>query len=279
MSSTSSRDESGEQSTAAVIAGQPLGTSAFGRSLKQWRQQRGQSQLELSLRAEVSQKHISFLETGRSRPKGETIRKIAEALEIPLREQNKLYETAGLPSRFPDVDYREAAIGPYREAIFRMLKQQDPYPAYVVDRWWNLVDANEAGKALFMAPGADTPNLVDAFMAPGAFREMVENFDEVAWAFLRRLRAEVLQVPSDEKMQALLGRAHDYLKDTKEPENTAPHELAICPRLRLGDVIINTVTMVAQFSEPNAVILDELRLELVFPADAEAAAFFAGMQG
>jgi transcriptional regulator with XRE-family HTH domain len=257
---------------------QPLGTSAFGRILKQWRQQRGQSQLELSLRAEVSQKHISFIETGRSRPKHETIKKVVEALEIPLREQNKLYEMAGLPSRFPDIGYEATAIGPYRDAIFRMLKQQDPYPAYVVDRWWNLVDANEAGKALFMAPGTDTPNMVDAFMAPGPFRDMVENFDEVAWAFLKRLRAEVLQVPGDEKMQALLVRAQNYLKNIKEPKSIAPHELAICPRLKFGDVVINTVTMVAQFSEPNAIILDELRLELVFPADAEAAAFFAGIQ-
>ncbi len=254
-----------------------VANTAFGRMLKQWRQQRGQSQLELSLRADVSQKHISFIETGRSRPKGETVRKVVEALEIPLRDQNKLYEMAGLPARFVDVTYNAAALTPYREAILRMLKQQDPYPAYVVDRWWNLVEANEAGKMLFMAPGFDTPNMVDAFMAPGAFREMVENFDEVAWAFLRRLRAESLQAPGDEKMQALLKRAQAYLQDIPEPQISGAHELALCPRLRIGDAVINTVTMVAQFSEPNAVILDELRLELVFPADDEAATFFESM--
>ncbi|UTW56550.1 helix-turn-helix domain-containing protein [Kordiimonas sp. SCSIO 12610] len=253
-------------------------TSSFGRMLKQWRQHRGHSQLELSLRADVSQKHISFIETGRSRPKVETVRKVAEALEIPLREQNKLYEMAGLPARFPDVHYDAAALTPYRDAIFRMLKQQDPFPAYVVDRWWNLIEANEAGKMLFMAPGLDTPNMVDAFMAPGAFRDMVENFDEVAWAFMKRLRAEAMQAPGDEQMQALLSRAQAYLQNVPEPKTTDRHELALCPRIKMGDAVINMITMVAHFSEPNAAILDELRLELVFPADAEAAAFFTAMQ-
>jgi transcriptional regulator with XRE-family HTH domain len=263
--------------TTAEIKTSNIANTAFGRLLKQWRQQRGQSQLELSLRADVSQKHISFIETGRSRPKGETVRKVVEALEIPLREQNKLYEMAGLPARFFDVTYDAAALIPYREAILRMLKQQDPYPAYVVDRRWNLVEANEAGKLLFMGPGLDTPNMVDAFMAPGVFRDMVENFDEVAWSFLRRLRAEALQAPGDAKMQALLKRAQAYLQDIPEPQISGVHELALCPRLRIGDTVINTVTMVAQFSEPNAVILDELRLELVFPADDEAATFFKRM--
>lgn len=251
--------------------------SGFGRLMKQWRQHRGHSQLELSLRAEVSQKHISFMETGRSRPKEDTVHKVAEALEIPLRDRNKLFELAGLAPQYAEVSISDQAVTPYKDALIRLLAQQDPFPAYVVDRWWNLVETNEAGKKLFMAPGADTPNLVDAFMAPGMFRDMVMNFPEVAWAFYRRLRSEALQAPADERMQELAARAKAYLSDIPEPLHLGPHELALCPKLKIGDTVINTVTMIAQFSEPNAIVLDELRLELVFPADAEAAAFFAMM--
>ncbi len=251
--------------------------NGFGLMMKQWRQHRGHSQLELSLRAEVSQKHISFMETGRSRPKGETVHKVAEALDIPLRDRNKLLELAGLAPEYADVALTDQAVTPYKDALMRLLKQQDPYPAYVVDRWWNLVEANQAGRMMFMAPGKDTPNLVDAFMAPGMFRDMVINFAEVAWAFYRRLRAEVLQAPGDERMLQLETRAKEYLSDVPEPINLGQHELAICPKLQIGDAVVNTVTMIAQFAEPNAIVLDELRLELVFPADAQAAAFFAGM--
>ncbi len=248
--------------------------NGFGRLMKQWRQQRGHSQLELSLRAEVSQKHISFMETGRSRPKEDTVHKVAEALEIPLRDRNHLYEMAGLAPQYVDVAISDQAVAPYKEALMRLLSQQDPYPAYVVDRWWNLVEANNAGRAIFMAPGVDTPNMVDAFMAPGMFRDMILNYNEVAWAFYRRLRSEAMQAPSDMKMQKLAERAVSYLADVPEPSGLNQHELAICPKFKIGDTVVNTVTMIAQFSEPNAIVLDELRLELVFPADDAAATFF-----
>lgn len=253
--------------------------SGFGRMMKQWRQHRGHSQLELSLRADVSQKHISFMETGRSRPKEETVYKIVEALEIPLRDRNKLFELAGLAPQYAEVSISDQAVTPYKNALIRLLEQQDPYPAYVVDRWWNLVEANKAGQRFFMASGENTPNIIDAFMMPGVLRDMVLNFPEVAWALYRRLRSEAIQAPTDEKMQALASRAKEYLADIPESIQSGPSELALNVKLKIGDTIINTVTMIAQFSEPNAVVLDELRLELVFPADAEAAAFFTMMAG
>lgn len=124
-------------------------TTAFGRHMKQWRRQRGLSQLQLAVRADVSQRHLSFIETGRSRPRADVVHKLAEALEIPLRERNMMLEAAGLAPSYPEMPLSNDAVAPFRHAIQRMLEAHEPYPAYVINRWWELVDANEAGHRLF----------------------------------------------------------------------------------------------------------------------------------
>ena len=238
-------------------------TTAFGRHMKQWRRQRGLSQLELATRAGVSQRHISFLETGRSRPREDLVNRVTEALEVPLRHRNTLLASAGLAPGFPEMALTDAAVAPFREAIDRMLAAQEPYPAYVINRWWDVVDANAAGRRLFpMEPGS-TPNAVDAFIGPGIYREMIENFPAVAWGFLHRLRREVADAGPDERLQALLERAEGYLEDVPYAEDEQGSELVICPRLRIGDQVVRTISMVAQFGSVREVTLDELRVELI----------------
>ena len=256
---------------------QPSAVSPFGRHLRLWRKRRGLSQLELAHRAEVSQRHLSFIETGRSRPKQDVVHRVAEALAVPLRERNTLLEAAGLPARFAERQLSDEILAPFRDAIGRILKSHEPYPAYVINRWWEVVDANRAGSQFWPKSSETGLSSVDYFLAPGPGREMIENFSEVAWLFLRRMRREIAEAGPDPRLEALLERAEAYLEDVPRPSATqaaGSSDVVLCPRLRIGDRVIRTITMVARFGSAREVTLDELRVELVFPGDAEAEAFF-----
>ena len=166
------------------------------------------------------------------------------------------------------------AAEPFRNAIRMMLEGHEPYPAYVINRWWDLIDANKAGRRIFPQAGDGPINLVDAVLAPGRFREMIENFSAVGWMFLRRMRREVADSGPDERLQELLERAEAYMKDVPVDVENAAADLAICAHFRIGDRVIKTVSMEARFGTAREVTLDELRVELVFPRDEEAEAFF-----
>ena len=247
--------------------------TAFGRYMKQWRRQRGLSQLDLAGIADISQRHLSFLETGRSRPREDVIHKVAEALQVPLRDRNILLEAAGLAPAYPEISLSDEAAAPFFAAIRQMIESHEPYPAYVINRWWELVDANEAGRRFF--PHGDGPiDLVDAFLRPGPTRDTIVNFSVAGWTFLRRLRREVLAAGPDERLQELLERAESYMEDAPIGTETLGSELVACPHFRIGDQVIKTVSMVARFGAAREVTLDELRVELVYPGDEEAETFF-----
>ena len=116
--------------------------------------------------------------------------------------------------------------------------------------------------------------VVDSFLGPGTVREMIENFSAVGWTFLGRIRREVANLGPDERLQALLERAEAYMKDVPVDTENPGSELVVCPHFRIGDQVIKTVSMVARFGTAREVTLDELRVELVFPRDAEGEAFF-----
>jgi len=242
--------------------------------MKRWRRQRGLSQLDLAVRAELSQRYVSFIETGRSRPRADVVQRVAEALQVPLRDRNIMLEAAGLAPHYPEVPLSDGAAEPFRNAIRTMLESHEPYPAYVINRWWELIDANVAGRRIFPETGDGPINLVDTILAPGPTRELFDNFSAVAPVFLRRIQREVADSGPDERLQAVLKRAENYLKDLPVDTNDAEDDLVICPHLRIGDQVIKTVSMVARFGTARDVTLDELRVELVFPRDQEADAFF-----
>lgn len=256
----------------APSADRPAPTD-FGRLLRLWRTHARMSQLELASRADLSQRHLSFIETGRARPGSDVVQRVAAALEIPLRDRNRLLSAAGLAPSYPELPLDAAAAAPFRAAVQRLLEAHDPFPAFVLDRWWDVVDANRAAQRLFPQVGATHANAVEAFLAPGGLREIVVNFAEVASMYLRRLQAEVAEA-SDDRLQATLLRARELLADVVLPDPGRSSDLVICPRLRLGGEIIGTVTMVARFGATRAVTLDEMRVELIFPADADAERWF-----
>ena len=164
--------------------------TAFGRHMRRWRQRRGLSQLDLATRTDLSQRHVSFIETGRSRPRAAVVQRVAEALEVPLRDRNILLEAAGLAPIYPEVSLSDGAADPFRNAIRKMLESHEPYPAYVINRWWELIEANAAGRRIFPETGDGPMNLVDTILGPGPMREMIDNFSAVGWVFLRRIRRE-----------------------------------------------------------------------------------------
>ncbi len=175
---------------------------------------------------------------------------------------------------YPEVLLSDGAAVPFRNAIRKMLESHEPYPAYVINRWWELIDANAAGRRFFPQTGNGPINLVDAFLGPGPIREMIENFSAVGWMFLRRMRREVADSGPDERLQELLERAEAYMKDVPVDVEDPGSEFVVCPHLRIGDQVIKTVSMVARFGTAREVTLDELRVELVFPRDDEGEAFF-----
>ena len=254
------------------MVGHPGSATAFGRQLRLWRSWARLSQLDLALRAGLSQRHLSFVETGRSRPGTDVVLRLATALDIPLRDRNRLLESAGLAHHYPEVELTDGISAPFRAAVSRLLEAHEPYPAFVLNRWWEVVDANAAARRLFPAGAEGFPDAVEAFLAPGGLREIVENFGEVAGMYLRRLQAEVAEA-SDERSLRLLARAKELLADVPLGSDIGDG-LVICPRLRFGDEVVSTATMVARFGATREVTLDELRVELVFPADDAARAFF-----
>jgi transcriptional regulator with XRE-family HTH domain len=252
--------------------GRTASPTAFGKQLRLWRSWARLSQLDLAVRAGLSQRHVSFIETGRSRPGTAVVLRIADALALPLRDRNRLLESAGLRPHFPEVALTDGASAPFLAAIARLLESHEPYPAFVLNRWWDVVDANASARRLFPVPTGGVQNAVEAFLAPGGMREMIENFPEVAAMYLRRLQAEVGEA-SDERSLKLLARARDLLADVDLGAD-AGDGLVICPRLRLGNEIVSTATMVARFGATREVTLDELSVELIFPADEAASRFF-----
>ena len=249
-------------------------TSPFGQQLRHWRNVRSLSQLELALRAEVSTRHLSFMETGRSRPTDEMVLRLAEALSLPLRERNALLRVAGFAPHYRETQLSAPELAPFRSIVDRMLAKHEPYPAFALDRWWDIVAANHTAQHLFNALGATSPNAIEVFLGDGPVRQMLDNWSELAWSTVSRLRSEISTGGADERLVQLLQRAEGLVKGVPAPSDASLSSAVLCTRLRLGDRVLNLTGTVASFSTPRDLTLDELRIELIFPADAEAERFF-----
>jgi len=253
----------------AIMDEEPV--SPFGARLRRWRRHRGLSQLGLAGQVGSTARHISFLETGRSRPSRQMVLRLAEVLRVGLRESNQLLHAAGLPATYPQAALDSADLAPYRAAIDRMLQAHEPYPAMVVDGRWNVVFANRACGVLF-GPGVVGSNFVRDSLANPAAAQAIVNWPEVAWAGLDRLRHQLDRTPFDAELRELVGRAEAALAGVARPP--AETQLMICPWFRVGDEVIRTIAMVARFDPIAEITLDELRVELMYPMDATADRFF-----
>jgi transcriptional regulator with XRE-family HTH domain len=250
-----------------------LQVSPFGARLRQWRAARGVSQLALAVRVGSTPRHLSFLETGRSRPSRQMVLRLGEALDLPLRERNQLLHAAGLPGAYPEAGVHSVDLAPFRAAVESLLAAHMPYPAMVVDGRWNVVFANDASARLY---GGDVvgANMVRRFLSdPAAARQAIVNWAEVAWAGLDRLRHQRDRTPLDAQLTELLTLAEAALSGVPRPD-MASSDLVVCPWFRVGDRIVKTIGMVARFDSPAEVTLDELRIELAYPLDENSERFF-----
>ena len=250
---------------------------AFGPRLKWWREQRGLSQLALSGAADMSQRHLSFLESGRAEPSREMVLRLAAVLDLPLRQQNALMLAAGFAPVWRESDLGAPELAEVNDALDYMLAQQEPYPAFVVNRRWNLLRANGgAGRLVtFLLGAAPTGpvNLADALIAPEVLRPFIENWEEVAVHFLRSVQADAVAdgtVETADLMQRLT--AYPGVPPLSRVAPLETHTPVLSIHFRKSDTRLSVFTTIATLGTPQDVTLQEIRIECFFPADAASAA-------
>jgi transcriptional regulator with XRE-family HTH domain len=247
----------------------------LGSFLRYWRQQRGKSQLDLSLDSGVSQRHISFVESGRSTPSRELLLSLARTLDVPLREQNVLLLASGYaPVHLESAwDTQEMAI--VNNVVDRMLKQNEPHPALMMDRYWNVLRTNEAAPRFFgsfvdLSKWPKPRNLLHLIFDPEGLRPFLENWDVVASGLLQRVYREAIGHITDEKTSKLL----DDLKRYPDVANLSASVKNIrnqAPVLPITFVKENErfsfFSMISSVGLPQDITAQEFRIECMFPVE------------
>ena len=262
----------------------------FAELLRTTRGARRLSQLQLSVEAEVSQRHLSFLESGRALPSREMVLQLARALDLPLRERNHLLMSAGFAGIYPTRRLEAADMQPARAALELLLAHHEPYPAIVVDRAWNLFMANAVVPRVFGAMGdldkmfrsvcaERAPNVLELLLHPDGMQPYIRNFEDVAVPLLVRTAREALEHPH---VQVVLDRVLGYptiparwrnldLQRTPSPLPVLATEFAV------GDQRLEVFSMMTTFGTPLDVTTDELRVESFFPANAASEALLRAL--
>jgi len=250
---------------------------SVGALLRGWRERRRLSQLDLALQAAVSTRHLSFVETGRSRPSREMVLRLAAELDVPLRERNHLLLAAGYAPAYAETALAAPEMAAVRAAVRQVLAGHEPYPAVVVDRHWNLVEAN-ASVALFtegLPPPLLAPpiNVLRASLHPDGFARQIVNLGEWRAHTLGRLRRQVARV-ADPALAALYDELRGYPGGAAEPEGELPGggDLVVPLRVRVDGRALSFFGTVATFGTPLDVTVAELAIESFYPADAATAA-------
>ena len=249
-----------------------------GSLLRDWRQRRRMSQMDLSLEAEVSTRHLSFVETGRSKPSRELVLHLAEHLDVPLRERNALLLAAGYAPSYAQSPLDAGAMAPVRAALDAILAGHEPFPAIVVDRRWDLVTANRPAFTLLaegvdpalLAPPINTLRLV---LHPDGLAPRVANLGEYSAHLLDRLRRQA-NASGDEGLVALHEELAGYpgVRDDG-PVHASPADLLFVPLvLRTGSETLTFFSTIATFGTALDITIAELAIESFFPADAATAA-------
>ncbi|WP_030548957.1 helix-turn-helix domain-containing protein [Streptomyces albus] len=264
-----------------------------GALLRGWRELRRISQLELALRADSSARHISFIETGRSRPSRELLLRLAGQLDVPVRERNALLVAAGYAPQFPERPLDDPALEPLRAELERLLAGYEPYPAFVVDGTYTVVAANRGLAALLegvAAPLLQPPlNALRVALHPGGLAPRIRNHAEWRGHLLGRLERQLPLVRS-----APLRALYEELRDYPAPPAPAPapgrgaapaspasasptagerEPVALPMRLEHGGRVLSFVSTIATFNTPMDVTVSELAIETLLPADAETGAY------
>ena len=249
--------------------------SELGSMLRQWRTLRATSQMKLSLDTGISQRYLSFIESGRSTPTRETLMSVAEALDVPLRERNSLLLAAGYAPVFSEGKWNAAEMQTLTRAIERTLRQHEPFPAVVMDRYWDVLLTNDSAPRFFNAfidlSSRPTPrNLLDLLFDPQGMRPFILNWETLARSLLQRVHRESVGRVVDERTRQLLDRLREYPDVKPEPvPNITPVSPVIGYSFRWRERALSYFSMVTTVGSPSAVAAQEMRIECMFPADAE----------
>ncbi|QBE64567.1 helix-turn-helix domain-containing protein [Pseudoduganella lutea] len=256
-----------------------------GAMLREWRQVRRLSQLDLALQADVSARHLSYVETGRSKPSRDMIVRLAESLAVPLRERNALFIAGGFAPKYPESGLDTPRLAQMRYAVDAILAQQEPYPAYLCNRHWDILMENHAARRLnrHLLDGRDSKhvNMLHQFFDPADLRGAVENWEEIAGSLLRYLHNEVAASRADTKAAGLL---EDMLAYPNVPAHWRHRELGTAPApvlttcFRHHGARLAFFSTITTFGTPRDVTLDEVFIESCFPADEATAAFCRQLQ-
>lgn len=253
-------------------------TRPVGDLLREWRQHRRLSQLALALDAGISTKHLSFLETGRSRPSRDMLLHLAELLGVPLRERNALLQAAGFAALYPQHALSDPEMHAARQAMETILAAHDPYPALAVDRHWTIVAANQASQRLLAATVAPhlRANALRASLHPEGLAPHIANLPVWRGHILARLRQQIAAT-ADPALAALLQELAAYPGGTDHPSPT-DSGLVVPLQLRLGEQMLSLFGTITVFGTPVDITLAELALEAFYPADEATAAVLRGMK-
>lgn len=263
----------------AIVSEQPL--NSFATLLKQWRSQRGFSQLDLAVTSQVSQRHISFLESGRAKPSREMVLQLAMVLDVPLRQQNLMLTAAGFAPVHTETDLCAPEMASIRKALDFMLHKQEPYPAIVIDRYWNLILTNDAATRLLTAfikletlqahfSVDGKINLMQAMFAPQGLRPFIVNWEDFAEHLLQRVHREAIAEGQSEQSTALLNELMSYpgVSDIWHGSNqAAQNTLLLTVHLKRDDLELQFFSTIATLGTTYDITLQELRIECLFPAD------------
>ena len=258
----------------------PSSSPPVGALVRQWRQRRRLSQLDLALDAEVSTRHLSYVETGRSLPSREMLLRLAERLDVPLRERNALLLAGGYAPMYRERALADPSMAPARQAVDLILAGHMPHPALAVDRWWNIVAHNAAVAPLLqgIAPGLLKPpsNALRLSLHPQGLAPRIVNFAAWRGHVLARLHKQV-ETSADPKLAALMCELREYAHDGGLDSGSPDPDLggvAVPLQLRVNDgLVLNLLSTTTIFGTPVDVTLSELALETFFPADEATAAF------
>jgi transcriptional regulator with XRE-family HTH domain len=248
-----------------------------GQLLREWRERRRLSQLDLSMQADISTRHLSFVETGRSRPTPAMIIKLTEHLEVPLRERNQLLLAGGYAPEYPQHGLDEPELSAVRGALRQVLDGHEPYPAVVINRWWELVDSNAALGALITAcaPHLLEPpvNVLRLSLHPEGMAPHIVNLAQWRAHLLEQVRRRTAQT-GDSRLAELERELRDY--PGGEQGQPGATDVVLPLQLRVDDRVLSMFSIEARVGTAADVTVDELSIETFYPSDAVTARAFRG---
>lgn len=251
--------------------------TTVGELLRQWRHRRGISQLDLAIAADVSARHVSLVETGKSSPSADMILRLADQLDVPLRERNRLLLAAGFAPRYAERPLTASEQPGAWEAVERVLRAHEPFPALVLDRRWDIVMTNRAIEPFLAGvdPGLLRPpvNMLRLGLDPRGLAPHIVNLAELRSLLRNRIARQLAKAPTPE-LVALFEELLAPGQDDGQARPKAETEVVVPMIFRFGEREIRLFSTTTTFGTPTDITLDEIAIESYYPADAESAAYF-----